>query len=211
MRLSQPLDDLLHTKSYSRVLRAIEGLPAGIEASTREIARRAGVSHPTASGVLESLRRQGIVHVRRTLWADEFVLNERHVLTKPLRALFVMEQRLLQDVLDYLVREIRTRADWISRAYLFGSAARGDMQVDSDLDVAVICPPRKVPQAEKFLEDLSARTAERFGNRVHGVVGTRPIVDLARAGQPGYRLWKAIAKEGIDILGSTDGHQGGGT
>ena len=211
MRLSQPLDDLLHTKTYIRVLRALEGLPAGIEASTREIARRAGVSHPTASGVLESLRRQGIVHVRRTLWADEYVLNERHVLTKPLRALFAMEQRLLQDVLDYLAREIRTRAVWISRAYLFGSAARGDMQVDSDLDVALICPPRKVPQAEKLLEDLSARTAERFGNRVHGVVGTRPIADLARAGQPGYRLWKAIAKEGIDILGSTDGHKGGGT
>jgi predicted nucleotidyltransferase len=168
------------------------------------------VSHPTASGALENLRRQGIVQVRRTLWADEYVLNERHVLTKPVRNLLELERRLFQDVIDYLAREIRTHADWVSDAYLFGSAARGDMQVDSDLDVALISPARKVVQTQSLLEELSAQTAEKFGNRIHAVVGTRPIVELARAGQPGHRLWRTIAKEGIDILDSAAGRNGGG-
>ena len=202
MRLSDPLDDLLKNKTHIRVLRALEGLPTGIEASTREIARRSGVSHPTASGALESLRRQGLVQVRRTLWADEYEFNEGHALRKPLHTLFHIEQSLFQEVLDYLAREIRTRADWVSDAFLFGSAARGDMQVDSDFDVALICPARKVAQAEHLLEELSTRTARRFGNRVHGVVGTGSVAELARAGKPGYRLWKAIAKEGVRIRAS---------
>ncbi len=205
MRLFQALDDLFKTKSQIRVLRALEALPPGIEASTREVARRAEVSHPTASSALENLRRQGVVQVRRTLWADEYVLNERHALERFIRNAFAMERRLFPDLLEYLAREIRTHGSWISKAYLFGSAARGDMDIDSDLDVAVICPARNTHQAEKVLEGLSAKTAERYGNRVHGIVGTRPIVELARAGQPAYRLWRAIAKEGIAILDSPTG------
>ena len=204
MRFYEPLDDLLQTKSYVRVLRALEGLPNGIEASTREIARRAGVSHPTSSTVLENLRKQGLVTVRRTLWADEFALNERHILTKQLRHLFQVERQVLYETLTYLAKEVRARADWIGAAYVFGSAARGDMKANSDLDIALTCPPRRATQAQALLDSLSERTAERFGNRIHGIIGTKPIADMAKAGQPGYRLWRAVAKDGLQFLPSID-------
>ncbi len=196
MRLSQPLDDLLRNRSHVRVLRALTGLPTGIAGSIREIARRAGISHPAASNVLESLRQQGIVKGRRTLLADEYALNEDHALTSHVRGLFRMERSLLDDVLGFLAKEVRSEAGWITEGYLFGSATRSDMNPNSDLDIAIICPPGREAQAEAMLEELSDRTAERFGNRLHWVIGTRPMVELAKAGRPGYRLWRTVALEG---------------
>src|SRR2546430_1766437 len=112
------LDDLFQTRAHVRVLRALVFLPTGIDASTREIARRSGVSHPTASTVLENLRRQGLVHVRRTLIADEYRLNDEHVLADEVRHLAEWERRLPDRLRTFLVDSLRDRAPWISAAYL---------------------------------------------------------------------------------------------
>jgi len=55
MRLDRPLDDLFERGSHVRVLRALHELPDGFRTSARELARRASVSHPTASRVLAAL------------------------------------------------------------------------------------------------------------------------------------------------------------
>lgn len=200
MRFAEPLDDLLQSRSYVRILRALHGVPEGVDVSTREIARRAGVTHPTAAGVLEQLRRQGIVRVRRTVWADEYRVNPEHELWRQVRPLFRWERRLHKDLLAFLATEIGERTPWVTAAYLFGSAARDDMQPDSDIDVAVICPKNRAASTKKGMESLAEGTAERFGNRLSAVVGTRPIAELSERGQPGYRLWRTIAKEGIRLI-----------
>ncbi|MGH2554828.1 MAG: nucleotidyltransferase domain-containing protein [Actinomycetota bacterium] len=121
-----------------------------------------------------------------------------------LRALLAWERRLPEEVASFLAREIRARAPKVTAAFLFGSAARGEMKPDSDLDVAVICPSRNTAQVERALEALGETTVERFGNRVHAVIGTRPITELAQPGRRSYRLWRAIAKEGIDLFASLE-------
>src|SRR5690349_11486541 len=122
MRLANPLDDLLEGRSFIRILRALDGLPSGLHASVREIARRAGVSHPTASAVLERLQSQGVVRVRRSLVAHEFRLNDGHVVADHVRQLFRWERGVPDELTSFLAREIRTRAPWVRAAYLFGSA-----------------------------------------------------------------------------------------
>ena len=199
MRLSQPLDDLFQGKSQIKVLRALDAVPTGIDVSIREVARRADLTHPTASAVLEGLRKQGIVRVRRTLWADEFQVNAQHVVWQHVHTLFRWERKVRDELLALLRDEIRSQAPWVTAAYLFGSAESGEMSPESDLDVAVICPRNKVLRTQRVLEALGEVTYERFGNRVHGIVGSRPIADMARAGQTGYRLWRKAAK-GIELL-----------
>jgi predicted nucleotidyltransferase len=199
MRVSHPLDDLFQSRSHIRVVRALQALPAGIDVSTREIARRAGVSHPTASTVLESLRKQGLVHVRRTLLADEYRLNDDHLLAGRLRPLFKWEGGIASEVQSYLAEAIRDRAPWVTSAYLFGSALRDDMKPDSDLDLALICPRIKAQRLQKLVDELGNETAARFGNRLRTVIGTRPIDELARPGERGYRLWRAVAKDGVPL------------
>lgn len=205
MRFAQPLDDLFQSRSYVKVLRALHAIPEGVDMSTREVARRAGVTHPTASGVLESLRRQGIVHVRRTMWADEYRVNPQHVLWGKARSVFGWERRFRDELAAFLVDEIGQRAPWVTAAYLFGSAARDDMQPDSDIDLALICPRNRVASTKKTMASLAEDTVQRYGNRLSAVIGSRPIAELSARGQPGFRLWRTIAKEGIPLIPAEGG------
>ena len=200
MRFSQPLDDLFQGKSHVKVLRALANMPEGLEASTREVGRRAGVSHPTASGVLEALRQQGVVHVRRTARADEHRVNRGHALWDQIVPLLRWERQARDEVVAFVADQVADRAPWVSAAYLFGSVVSGDTDPGSDIDVAVICPSARVADTEEAMEAIGERTAERFGNRVNAIVGTRPVEELARGGRSGSGLWKAIAQDGIPLI-----------
>jgi predicted nucleotidyltransferase len=199
-RILHPLDDLFQGRSHVRVLRALGDMPEGFEASTREVARRAGVSHPTASAVLDALREQGVVTVRRTPRADEYRVNPLHVLWEQVAPLLRWERRVGDEASAFIADRLAELAPWVSAAYLFGSSVRGDADPGSDLDVGVICPQARVSDTEDAMEEIGERTAERFGNRVSAIVGSRPIEELSRGGRPGSRLWKAIAEEGIPLI-----------
>lgn len=105
-----------------------------------------------------------------------------------------------RELLTLLRVEIHAKADWVTAAYLFGSAGREDMQADSDIDIALICPRHRLAQTRRVLEDLADLTNERFGNGIHGVVGARPIAELAKPGGPGFRLWRNVERDGIPIF-----------
>src|SRR5256885_1988119 len=98
MRLSTPLDDLFNTKSHAKVLRALVELPEGLASSGRDIARRAGVSHPTATHVLDHLSEQGVVHVRRSVGSYRYQLNRQHLAYPELERLFRWERQVLADL-----------------------------------------------------------------------------------------------------------------
>lgn len=200
MQLKDPLDDVFRGRSHAPVLRALLRLPDGIGVSIREIARRAGVTHPTASGVLESFRAQGLALRRRTLLADEYRINPSHVLVSPLRRLLDAETEVPDSLEHFLRNQIVGRAPWVHDAYLFGSAVTGDMRPDSDIDVALICPPRREPHLSGLMDEVSDETAARFGNRLGVLIGTKPISELARPGRPGYRIWQQVKQDGRRLL-----------
>ena len=200
MRFSNPLDDLFQSRSHVKVLRALSAIPEGLEVSIREVARRAGVSHPTASGVLEAFRQQGVVHVTRTPWADEIRVNARHVLWSHVLPVLRWERGLKDELVTFLADEISAHAPWASGAYLFGSSSRDDMEPGSDIDVAVTCQKERVAETKGVMDAIAERTAERFGNRLSAIVGSRPVETAKRSGQPGSGLWKQIANEGIPLL-----------
>lgn len=182
-----------------RILRALDELPDGIAVSARELARRAGLSHPTASSVLESLGRQGIVLARRAPRADAFELNRRHILIEKLRPVLEWERQLFRDFMSFLGRQIE-RTPGISAAYLFGSVARGDMTSTSDIDLAVVVlDASKITQTESSLDRIADAVRERFGSRLTITIGSSPIEQLRRGSRPGHRLWTQIVKEGIPV------------
>lgn len=209
MRFSDPLDDLFAAKSYVRVLRALDALPAEIDASIREIARRAGVSHPTASSILDALRLQGLVSVRRTLFADEYRFNQRHVLAGPLQAFFASERRASDEVVGVITQALREDATWVTEASLFGSFVRSEMRPDSDLDLALICPKAKSSRLRQIVDQLSEETGARFGNPVSPLIGAGSIQAMAQPGTSRFRLWRTVAKEGLRII-PTGERDGGG-
>ena len=201
MRLVNALDDVFAGRSYVRVLRALNEMPDGLPASGRELARRSGLSHPTASSVLVSLTGQGIVLARRGLRGDTFELNRRHLLVERLHPLFDWERQLLQEMVSFLGQRIKREAPWISAAYLFGSSIRGEMTAASDIDLAVVVSDAtKVDETDSALARVADATRERFGNRLSVTIGASPISKLQRQGRPGHRLWKTIVRDGIAVL-----------
>lgn len=201
MRLQAPLDDLFAGPSHVRVLRALHGLPAGLPASAREIARRAGISHPTGSKVLASLAEQGVVIRRRAPRAPAFELSRAHTAVERLTPLFEWEERLRQELFDRLRGELLRRASSsVAAAYLFGSAARGEMTHTSDIDVAVLHAPGATETVTTAMEEIGETVQQRFGNRLTFILTEATISELQESRGPGSRLWKQILREGIPIL-----------
>jgi DNA-binding transcriptional ArsR family regulator len=177
MRLDNALDDVFATGSHVRVLRALVDLPDGLTVSGRDIARRAGVSQPTAAEVLRALEDQGLLIVGRRPRAGYYRLNPEHVLAPALSDIFARERQTRSDLERRLADGLGGLRD-VEAAYLFGSAARGDMRPNSDIDVA-IKSRHELPEDIPTLDGLY----RRFGNRVnvirlreHGAVGLRAAI-----------------------------------
>jgi len=142
-----------------------------------------------------------VVVVRRSPSAGVFDLNRRHALTEKLTALFEWEKELRQQLADFLTTETRGYANWVSAAFLFGSAARGEMSTTSDIDVALICPQDRADETVAAIERVAEAVRGRYGNRLNLLIGTSSREQLRGPGRKGRRLWSRIAEEGVPLLG----------
>jgi len=194
MQLDTPLDHVLETGTHVRVLRALAALPAGFPASGREIARRAGTSHTTASRILRGLEDLRVVQLQHAGRADLYLLNEVHILVPKIRALFEQESGIRSQLIAYLREELPTRIGRAEGAYLFGSAGRGETHPDSDIDVGVVAPVRPTAEIEPALAALSAAVRDRFGSELN------VLVTPSRERKRRPKLWERIEADGVQLL-----------
>jgi len=200
MRLDHPLDDVFRTRSHVRILRSLDELPDGFPVSAREIARRAGLSHPTASNVLASLTAQGLVLARRAPRADAFELNREHILAERIAELFRLERRLGDELVSFLRSQIGQQAVPASEAFLFGSVARTETAPTSDIDVAVLCSADATDAVTDAMDRVAEAVRRRFGNPLSVIMATESLDELQDHRRPGHRLWRRILREGIRLL-----------
>lgn len=195
MQLDSPLDRLLESGGHVRVLRALTQVTRGLPASGREVARRAGVSHTTASRILSALEDLRVVHLQRAGRADLYTLNDEHVLVGQIRVLFAHEGGIRAELVKFLRRELPRRIGGAEGAFLFGSAARGETHQGSDIDVGLLSPERSATEIEPALAALADAVRDRFGSELN--------VLIAPAGRGGRRpkLWDRITADGVPLLG----------
>lgn len=200
VRIDSPLDEIFASASHVRMLRAVFGLPSDIGRSGRDLGRRAGISHPRASKVLGELAEQGLVKVERLPQADLYRLNRKHVLAKPLSKLFELEPELKFELLSLAAREIKKRRLPVKQARIFGSAARGSMSSDSDVDLALVTSPENVDLVEYAAQQVAEILRDRFGTPINVLVGSPSLETLARSRQAKRGVWQAILREGLDVF-----------
>ena len=195
MRLDAPFDDVLLNRSHVRVLRALHRLPEGLAASGRELARRAGVTHPTALKALALLTEVGVVTAGRGVAGDVYELNRDHVLADHVAGLFRAEASIEQALASFLRKELLAVTKKVESATVFGSAVWGESVPTSDIDLAVSCAAADVEEVQSALEDLSEAVRRRFGNR---------LSPLVNAGKKKRRsgIWKRIEREGVPLIRS---------
>jgi predicted nucleotidyltransferase len=108
-------------------------------------------------------------------------MNPDHMLAPMLSGMFRREGEV-RGTLEAGIAEVLSSLRGTEAAYLFGSAARGDMRPDSDIDLAI----ETAGDAPEDIPGLDA-LAGRFGNHIN-------VIRLRRRGARGLRA--AIEREG---------------
>lgn len=197
MDLAEPLAVVTPTVD-AVVLTVLAGADA--EFTGRHVQMVAG--RHSEKGVRNALHRlvaQGIVTSRRAGPADLYRLNRAHLAAPYVEAL----ANLRAELLGRLRSEI---ADWEVRpafAALFGSAARGGMRLDSDIDILVVrttdIDPDRVTWRTQ-LDDLASHVTAWTGNDGRVLeLEDREVADGLAAGDA---LLTAIRDEGVPLYGS---------
>lgn len=200
MRLDEPLGDIFASASHVRLLRALFALPSDMGRSGRDLARRAGVSHPRANQVLAELAEQRLVVVQRLPRTDLYRVNRHHAFAEALSKLFALEPKLKFELLSLVARELKARRLPVKEARIFGSAARGLMAPTSDVDLALVTSRESVAAVEAAAQEIAETARERFGTRLNVLVGSPSLEKLSKSRQGRQGVWQAIEREGIDVL-----------
>jgi predicted nucleotidyltransferase len=146
--------------------------------------------------VLQRLTRQGIVHSERVGNAYSYRLNRDHLAAEQIIKLADLLSTFLARVTD------RLEAWEVPPVYaaVFGSAARGSMTVDSDLDLLLVRPDDApdelwVAQVDRLVEDVT----RWIGN------DTRPLqfteAEVVASGREAPVL-RDVLNEGLTVAGS---------
>jgi predicted nucleotidyltransferase len=150
----------------------------------------------TVQEALKALAQLGLVNTETFGRAGVHTINEDHVSVAPLRSLL--------DPIAALTGTVREAIDDdVSTVILFGSIARGEAHINSDIDLAVIAPTGWNGRAD--LED-AIRT--RLGNHCDVLVFTPE--DFTRRPGLAEPVVHEILAEGIALIGSIPRAKSGG-
>lgn len=137
--------------------------------------------------VLDRLAEQGIILLEDAGGLRTYRLNTEHLLAPAALEVSRVRARFL-DRLRSAVEPMSVRF-----AALFGSAARGEMRPDSDLDLFFAVDAASRVSVEESLFDLTAAVHRWTGNQVN------PVVYDAESVRSGDPLLASIDREGIPL------------
>jgi predicted nucleotidyltransferase len=169
--------------------------------SGRQVARLADRGSQTAvATVLDRLVGQGLVHRERAGRAHLHALNREHLAAPIVERLAGLRAELL--------RRLRAHfATWEIgpvHASLFGSTARGDGGLDSDVDLLIVRPDAVDSEDETWwsqVEALDDKILAWTGNHPGSIVISETRFVSFRTDPPG--IVTDLRRDGIDLAGTT--------
>lgn len=197
MRIRQPLDDLFGNPNNVRVLRHLILYPSPV-ITGRGIARELGMSHSTCIRSLNLLVNTGFLIRRRVGKSATYeIARESEICTDILEPAFRAEARLLQRLVDTLLTGIRGK---VRSVYLFGSVARGDDTLSSDVDILMLTKrPADRDAVETALERNTEKAYILFRIGVSTVVYDKEEFELMRAQNSPFA--EEILRDGVLLAG----------
>lgn len=182
------------------ILRALAGRSS--PATAAQLSRLAGVG--TEAGVrraLERLATHGVCSAEDVGGRIVYALNREHLLYGAVAALLDADRELPKRLRSAL-------AEWDPApvsAVLFGSAARRDGDVDSDVDLLLIRPSLRTEARKREwvrqVHDLRAAVQRWTGNRLQVLDWTS--LDVRQHERSGEQLVASLLDEGVTVAGSS--------
>ncbi|HZJ09942.1 MAG TPA: nucleotidyltransferase domain-containing protein [Trueperaceae bacterium] len=196
MNLSEPATVLL-TQGDAKALSVLAGTTRPL--SGREIARLGGGNPATTWRSLTRLADHGLLHVQEAGAGAAllYVLNRDHLAADAVQTLVdlrgLLVDRLKAEVAQWKVPPLH--------ASLFGSAARGDGNTSSDIDLFVV-QPKVVEDEEKWgvqLERLAAAVLRWTGN--HAAIAEVTVAQAAGMAQERRPIVNELLRDGVWLFG----------
>lgn len=188
------LTDITMPRATAAVFRVLAGVDSSF--SIRELARVAGISAPRAVEIVNHASERGLILVELAGRSRMCRLNRDHLVADAVIELVTIRERALRAI----EHEIASWRIAPLHASLFGSFARGDGNLHSDLDLLLIRPmsePEKEWEDQKYTSGVRLR--DKIGNHVSWFdISITELKRAMRASEPIIAEWK---KEGISLSG----------
>ena len=197
MNLSRPLEIVTPTVDAD-VLAVLAGAEASF--TGRQVHQIAG--RHSERGVRNALHRlvgQGIVTRERVGAADRYELNREHLAAPHIEAL----TRLRTELLARISAELgswKLPADFVA---LFGSAARGEMRADSDIDLFIVRPSRVEADDDRWRSQLDALTRHVTAWTGNDTRALELSADEIRR-RANAAIVREVTKDGVTLHGPND-------
>ena len=153
--------DIVLPRATAAVFRVLVGTDASF--SIRQLARVAGVSAPRAVEIVNHASERGLILVEQAGRSRMCRFNSEHLAAGAVIELVTIRQRMLRAIED----EIASWSIAPLHASLFGSAARGDGNTNSDLDLLLVrteAEPSDEWEEQKYTSGVRLRS--KIGNHV---------------------------------------------
>lgn len=190
MRLQEPLSVVTPTVDGA-VLQVLGAADRAF--TTSEVTNLIQRSPAGVRLVLNRLTREGLVDLQRVGPTFTYRLNRDHLAAEAVMALSGLKATFVQRLRDEL-------ATWTAPpafAALFGSAARGDMTEESDIDVLLVVDDEGESRLSET-EQLASRVRRWTGNDCRPLLLTVGVVEEHAASDPALTQ---IAEQGIPLVG----------
>ena len=177
---------------------------------TRELAKLSRVGVGTVSSEFNKLAKEGLVEQKSEGQEKYYKLNLASPRTRKLcelfevdkREKFYKEKRRLSWVLEDFTKRVSDFASEVQSVILFGSVARGETTLRSDIDVLVIAPNSEEERFNELMNAVDRLAAEVSGRYPEKLV---PIVMMTKDFEKSIRDKKRFAadvlKDGIVLFG----------
>lgn len=202
--LSHPLDNILGSRAKVRVCRLLWATHEAL--SAREMGRRTGTAKRSVDLALVDLIHLGVVVREGSSPLSPYRINRMHALVElALGPLFQGEDRMLEEMFKTLrtivISEAVLGKSGLAWAGVFGSMARGDQTIESDLDLAVIVDDQTAtPRVHDALSDHTETFASRFGRRLSPLVMS--LHQFTRMLKERESLALALTRDGRRLAGT---------
>jgi predicted nucleotidyltransferase len=191
MRLHDPLDYIWNSAVKTRLLRVLYRTGGGL--TGRRIAGLVGYSHTHTMATLADLEAQGLVNMIRAGNSYMFSINMKNEIVKGILApAFELESELIGILADRFY-------DGLGKALvsvtLFGSVARREETVESDVDLLLVVKDgTDREKTENKVSEISHEVYLAFGCSIAPIVATQTEYTRKLKRKQGF--WGEIPKEG---------------
>jgi len=179
MNLDNILNTVLSSESKVRILRLYTH-HQGLELTKRELARMIGMSHTAVNAVISDLLSVGVLKVKYAGRSHIYTINKTSFLLPILAHLFKEERSIKENMLD----TIREGMKSAGTSVLFGSYARGDEDLKSDIDLLIVTKDKEA--AWKTVSKMQMRIQEGYGISISPMILTEAELK-AKKNEPVYQ------------------------